>query len=79
MGNMNKHEVMMEVLATVSGRAPGEITADKDLVADLGIDSPKALRLLVELEERLSIDIPDEDAARMSTVGDLVAYLESKG
>ncbi len=49
-----------------------EIRPDMDLVADLELDSPKAVRLLVELEERLDIEIDDEVAGRMSTVGDLL-------
>ena len=46
-----------------------------ELVADLNIDSPKALQLLVDLEDRLSIEISDEDAAKMDTVGDVLDYL----
>lgn len=73
---MDKKGVALEVLAAVSGVDQQEITGEKDLVADLGIDSPKALRLLVELEEKLSIEIPDEDAAKMSTVADVYSFIE---
>jgi acyl carrier protein len=72
---MSREDTALEVLATVSGVARGTITRDMDLVADLGIDSPKALRLLVELEEALDIEVSDEDAARMSTVADVLDYL----
>jgi acyl carrier protein len=74
-----KEQTALEILATVSGVALDEITPEKDLAADLGIDSPKALRLLVELEDRLEIEISDEDAARMSTVGDVTSYLAALG
>ena len=73
---MDEREVALDVLAEVSGLPRGEILPDKDLVADLGIDSPRALRLLIELEDRFSLEIPDEDAAQMSTVEDVLSYLK---
>lgn len=74
---MSREDTALDVLATVSGVARTSITRDMDLVADLGIDSPKALRLLVELEEALDIEVSDEDAAKMSTVGDVLDYLRN--
>lgn len=68
-------ELALAVLAEVSEKDPAELRPDMDLVADLGIDSPKALRLLVELEDRLGIEIEDEEAARMNTVGDVLAFV----
>ena len=70
------HDKALDVLAAVSGTAREDLAPDRDLVADLGIDSPKALRLLVELEEAFDFEIPDEDAAEMSTVGDILAYID---
>ena len=72
---MDWKETTLTTLQEISGAERESITPDKDLVADLGIDSPKALRLLVELEDRLSIEIPDEDAAKLSTVGDVYEYV----
>ena len=63
----------LEILAEISGVASAELRAEQELVADLGIDSPKALRLLVRLEDDLELEIPDEEAAGMNTVGDLLA------
>ena len=51
--------------------------AGQDLVVDLGIDSPRALELLVALEDVLGIEISDEDAARLETVGDILSYVEA--
>ena len=64
------------VLLQMSGLADDDLRPEMELVSELGIDSPKALELLVELEEALGLDdmIPDEDAARMETVGDVLAY-----
>ena len=46
------------------------------LVGDLGIDSPKALELLLELEEALGIEISDQDASAMDTVRDVIAFAD---
>ena len=71
----DKKHVATEVLAEISGNAKDEIRPEMDLVADLGIDSPKALQLLVALEDRLEIEISDEQAAKLNTVGDIYAFL----
>ena len=68
-------EQIVEVLARVSKKDKAQITPDRDLAADLGIDSPKALQLLMELEERFKLQIEDEDAAKMATVGDVINFV----
>ena len=65
-------ETVYAVLGEIADVPVSEIRDDQDLIADLGIDSPNALRLLVALEDRLGIEISDEDAAAMNTVGDIV-------
>lgn len=69
---MSQSERVLEVIADVSGVERDEIEPRMDLVADLGIDSPKALQLLVKLEDALGIEISDEEAARMETVDDIL-------
>jgi acyl carrier protein len=76
---MGRADEVLDVLAQVSGRDRADIRPDMDLVADLSIDSPQALRLLVELEEKLQMEISDEDAARMTTVGDILRYVDEHG
>lgn len=71
-----RREVVLDVLALVSGVPRAELRNDQDLVADLGLDSPKAVRLLVELEERLGTEIDDDAASGVSTVGDLLRLAE---
>jgi acyl carrier protein len=74
---MAKTDVALDVLAELSGVEKEEITGKMDLLADLGIDSPKALQLLVQLEDRLEIEISDEAAAKMETVGDVLQFLDA--
>ncbi|MCK6471975.1 MAG: acyl carrier protein [Planctomycetes bacterium] len=71
---MSKQDVALDVLAKVSGRARADLKPEMELVADLGIDSPKGLQLLAELEDTLKIEISDEDAAAMNTVADISNY-----
>ncbi len=76
---MDRTNIARSVLAKLSGRAAESLAPEMDLVADLGIDSPKALELLVDLEDALGVEISDEDAARMETVGDIYAYAAALG
>lgn len=71
-----KRSIALEVIAKISGRPADELASEHDLVADLGIESPEALRMLVELEERLGVEIDDEAAAAMNTVGDVLGYVD---
>lgn len=72
---MSHTETAVNVIARISKTDAAKITPDLELVADLGMDSAKALELLVELEDTLGIEIGDEDAARLNTVGDILGYL----
>ena len=74
-GSVDAKQTALDVLAEVTERDVADLRPDLDLVADLEIDSPKALQLLVLLEERLEIEIPDEDAARLEKVSDVIAYV----
>ncbi len=65
----------LDIVAKISGRKASELQLQHELVADLGIDSPKALQLLLDLEDTLGIEISDEEAAKMDTVGDVLAFL----
>ncbi|MEM1201976.1 MAG: acyl carrier protein [Acidobacteriota bacterium] len=71
----DKQKTGLDVVAGISGRPATELTPELNLLGDLGIDSPKALNLLLQLEEALGIEISDEDAAKMDTVGDILDYL----
>lgn len=71
-----KREQALAVIAEICERDPGELEPGMDLVADLGVDSPRALQLLVALEDRLGVEISDEEAARLETVGHVLEAVE---
>lgn len=76
---MDPRAAASSVLARASNRNEDELRPEFDLVADLGIDSPRQLELLIELEEALDTEISDEDAAAMETVGDVLDYAAGVG
>lgn len=72
---MTKQEMALEAIAKVSGKDRAGLRPEQELLADLSIDSPKGLQLLSELEDTLHLEISDEDAARMTTVKDILEYV----
>lgn len=66
----------LEAISQVSGRPVAELAPEQELVADLDIDSPKALQLLIEIEDRLGVEISDEAAEELNTVADVIRFVE---
>ncbi len=54
-----------------------EVTLDSRIKEDLGADSLDVLQLLMAIEDEYGVEVPDEKLAEFSTVGDVVAYLET--
>ncbi|HLX61829.1 MAG TPA: phosphopantetheine-binding protein [Planctomycetota bacterium] len=73
-----KQDLALDVISKISSRERATLTPQQELTADLGIDSPKGLQLLMELEEKLQLEISDEEAARMATVGDVLNFVANK-
>jgi len=73
---MDTRGTALSVLEKISGVAREKLTADMQLVGELGINSVKSLELLVDLEERLGIEISDEEAGAIATVGDVLERAE---
>lgn len=68
-----------QMLAELAETDAAEIEPGQHLVADLGIDSPRALKLLMDLEELLGVEISDEEASRMESVGDVLDFVGRAG
>ena len=54
-----------------------EITMEASFIDDLGADSLDIVELIMALETEFDLEIPDEDAEKISTVGDVVNYIKS--
>lgn len=60
------------------GVSENEVTLDSAFTEHLGADSLDTVELIMELEKEFGIQIPDEEAEKIRTVGDAVAYIESR-
>jgi acyl carrier protein len=55
-----------------------KLTDEASFIEDLGADSLDIVELVMEFEKEFNIDIPDEDAEKLRTVGDAIGYLNQK-
>ena len=66
-----------EIIVNELGVEAEKVTSEASFVEDLGADSLDTVELVMAFEEEFGIDIPDEDAEQMGTVGEAIKYLES--
>ena len=55
-----------------------QVTPEAKFIEDLGADSLDQVELVMAFEEEFNAEIPDEDAEKLTSVGDAIAYIESK-
>lgn len=67
-----------EIIAQELGVEQEKVTDEANFVEDLGADSLDTVELVMAFEEEFGIEIPDEDAEEMQTVGQAIAYLTAK-
>lgn len=72
-------EQVKAIVAEKLGVNADQVKPESSFVDDLGADSLDTVELVMAFEEKFNIEIPDEDAEKMKTVGDAVNYLKSKG
>ncbi|HHU49561.1 MAG: acyl carrier protein [Caldicoprobacterales bacterium] len=70
-------EKVRDIVAEQLGVEPSEITPESSFVDDLGADSLDIVELIMALEEEFNMEIPDEEAEKISKVGDVVEYIKS--
>ena len=71
-------EKFKEIIVDRLGVDPNEITPEASFIDDLGADSLDTVELVMAFEEEFDIEIPDEDAEKLTSVGKAMEYLESK-
>jgi acyl carrier protein len=67
-----------EIIVSKLGVDEGQITPEASFTNDLGADSLDTVELVMEFEKAFNIQIPDEDAEKIGTVGDVINYLTGK-
>ena len=75
---MAVEEKIKSIIAEQLGVKIEEVNADASFIDDLGADSLDTVELIMALEEEFNIEIPDEDAEKMTTVGDAIRYIGEK-
>lgn len=72
-------ERVKKIIVDKLGVSANEVTPEASFTSDLGADSLDTVELIMSFEKEFSISIPDEDAEKITTVGQAVSYLEGKG
>lgn len=75
---MDTFAKIKEVIVDRLGVEEDKITKEAHFVDDLGADSLDTVELIMQLEEEFSIEIPDEDAETLTTVGAVIDYIENQ-
>jgi acyl carrier protein len=68
-----------EIIVEQLGVNPDQVTPEAKFIEDLGADSLDTVELVMAFEEEFGAEIPDEDAEKLQTVGDVVKYIEERG
>jgi acyl carrier protein len=76
MSDKNIEQRLTDILSDQLGVDKTQINRDAQIVQDLGADSLDTVEITMALEEEFDIEIEDEDAEKLTTVGDVLTYLE---
>lgn len=71
-------ERVKDVIVAQLGVDPAEVKPEASFVDDLGADSLDTVELVMALEEEFGLEIPDEDAEKIKSVGDTIEHVKSK-
>jgi acyl carrier protein len=69
-------ERVIEIVCEQMGASRDKITPETSFIQDLGADSLDTVELVMEFEDEFDLNIPDEDAEKIQTVGDAINYIK---
>ncbi|HVN48599.1 MAG TPA: acyl carrier protein [Bacteroidota bacterium] len=72
-------EKVKDIIVSKLGVDAAQVTPEASFTNDLGADSLDTVELVMEFEKAFNIQIPDEDAEKITTVGDVINYVKAKG
>ena len=75
---MDVEAKVKEIIVEQLGVDEAQVNNDASFIDDLGADSLDTVELVMAFEDKFDIEIPDEDAEKMRTVGDAIEYLKTK-
>ena len=71
-------ERVKKIVVEHLGVEPDKVTEGASFIDDLGADSLDTVELVMAFEEEFSVEVPDEDAEKLQTVGDVIRYIEER-
>lgn len=76
MADSNISEKVRDIIVEQLGVNPEQVTPEAKFIEDLGADSLDTVELVMAFEEEFGIDVPDEEAEKLLSVGDVIRYVE---
>ena len=77
MSNGSIEERVIRIVHEQMGIPKGKIALESSFIKDLGADSLDTVELVMEFEDEFDLNIPDDDAEKIQTVGEAVRYIEA--
>ena len=77
MADNNIEEKVKKIIVEQLTVNPDQVTPDAKFVEDLGADSLDNVELIMALEELFNLEVPDEEAEKLQSVGDVIKYIEA--
>ena len=78
MSDKSVEEKVKDIIVEQLGVYPEQVVSSASFIEDLGADSLDTVELVMAFEEEFNVEVPDEDAEKLQSVGDVVKYIEEK-
>lgn len=78
MSEKSIEEKVKDIIVEQLGVNAEQVTPTASFIEDLGADSLDTVELVMAFEEEFSVEVPDEDAEKLQSVGDVIKYIEEK-
>jgi acyl carrier protein len=78
MADKTIEEKVKDIIVEQLGVNPEQVTPQASFIEDLGADSLDIVELVMAFEEEFSVEVPDEDAEKLQTVGDVINYIKER-
>ena len=78
MAEKSIEEKVKDIIVEQLGVNPEQVTSQASFIEDLGADSLDIVELVMAFEEEFSVEVPDEDAEKLQTVGDVIKYIDER-
>ncbi|MDL5053649.1 acyl carrier protein [Oscillatoria laete-virens NRMC-F 0139] len=78
MADKSTEDRVRDIIVEQLGVTPEQVKPEASFIEDLNADSLDTVELVMAFEEEFGVEVPDEDAEKLQTVGDVIRYIEEK-